>query len=125
MTNEINWKQLGTEYANDYDDSEEAFESAKSDDAVWSAWKQMDTDEQESAADDFGAAFATRCEEIKRAGIIEELKETVTPAEVANEFGIKEDTVRDACQNGWITARKSGSTWLMRCADAKNRWGKK
>ena len=125
MMNEINWKQLGTEYANDYDDSEDAFESAKSDSAIWSAWKRMDTDEQESAADDFGMAFAARCEEIKRAGVIEELKEIVTPSEVASEFGIKEDTVRDACQNGWIVARKSGSTWLMRRADAEKRWNKK
>jgi len=54
----------------------------------------------------------------------QQLAEVVTPSEVSDELGIKEDTVRDACQNGWITARKSGKTWLIRRRDAEKRWKK-
>jgi excisionase family DNA binding protein len=49
----------------------------------------------------------------------------MTPAEIAATWNVKEDTVRDACQHGWIPARKSGATWLIRRADAEARWGGK
>lgn len=55
----------------------------------------------------------------------QDLDDIMTPAEVSMEYGVRQDTVRDACQNGWITARKSGKTWLMRRVDAEARWAKK
>lgn len=57
--------------------------------------------------------------------IVAMLSEVVTSKEVAELFGVKEDTVRDACQQKQIVARKSGGTWLMAMHDAKTRWGKK
>jgi len=45
---------------------------------------------------------------------------------VAREFGVDGSTVRRACINGWIPARKAdGRTWLIRRADAERRWGKR
>lgn len=50
----------------------------------------------------------------------------MTAAEVAREFGVDGSTVRRACINGWIPARKAdGRTWLIRRADAERRWGKR
>ena len=56
---------------------------------------------------------------------IEMLHEVVTSKEVSELFGVKEDTVRDACQQKQIVARKSGATWLMLRSAAKARWGNK
>lgn len=61
-------------------------------------------------------------EQINENGL--ELAAIMTPAEIAATWGVKEDTVRDAAQHGWIAARKSGATWLIRRADAEARWGK-
>jgi uncharacterized protein (DUF433 family) len=49
---------------------------------------------------------------------------TVTVAEVAQAYGIAPQTVREACQKGWIRARKSGATWLIHSRDACERWGR-
>jgi len=52
------------------------------------------------------------------------LDAVVTTAEAAELFGAREDTIRDACQYGYIAARKSGKTWLMLKHDAAKRWSK-
>lgn len=49
----------------------------------------------------------------------------MTTAEVAETFGISDRTVREAIEKGWIKARKSGGTWLIRRQDAEQRWSKK
>jgi uncharacterized protein (DUF433 family) len=49
----------------------------------------------------------------------------MTAAAAAAEYGLADRTVRDAIQHGWIEARKSGGTWLIRCADAEARWGRR
>lgn len=49
----------------------------------------------------------------------------MTAAEVVDEFGLSEATVRQAINRGQIYARKSGGTWIMRRADAEAKWGKK
>ena len=54
----------------------------------------------------------------------ETLEQIVTAAEVSELWGVKEDTVRDACQRRQIVARKSGGTWLMLYNDAEKRWKK-
>lgn len=54
------------------------------------------------------------------------LEAIMTPKEIADEFGIKEDTVRAAIHHGWIPLhgrRKSGATWLVLRKYAKARWG--
>lgn len=55
---------------------------------------------------------------------LDALDGVMTPAEIEMTFGVKEDTVRDAIQRGWIEARQSGSAWLVRRADAEARWGR-
>lgn len=52
------------------------------------------------------------------------LEAIVTPAEIEALYGVKADTVRDACEREWIMARKSGSTWLIPAKVSKERWGK-
>lgn len=53
------------------------------------------------------------------------LKEIMTVKEVSETYGISRFTVIDAIKHGWIEARQSGGTWLLRRADAASRWGKK
>jgi len=53
------------------------------------------------------------------------LESVMTPKEAAEEFGIKEDTVRDAIEHEWLIARKSGATWLFLRKHAQKRWAKK
>lgn len=48
----------------------------------------------------------------------------MTTTEVAGTYGISDRTVREAIDNGWIKARKSGGTWLIRRHDAEQRWGR-
>ena len=55
----------------------------------------------------------------------DQLEAIMTSKEIAEEFGIKEDTVRDAIEHGWLFARKAGGTWLIRRKDAEARWAKK
>jgi uncharacterized protein (DUF433 family) len=49
----------------------------------------------------------------------------MTASEIAKEFGIASRVVRLTAAKGWITARKSGSTWLIRRSDAEARWGER
>jgi excisionase family DNA binding protein len=48
----------------------------------------------------------------------------MTVTEVAEAFGVSTRAVRQAATNGWVSARKSGSTWLIRRSDAEARWAK-
>lgn len=52
------------------------------------------------------------------------LDQVMTTVEVAKEFGVADATVRQAIGHGFIEARQSGATWLVRRADAKKRWKK-
>jgi excisionase family DNA binding protein len=47
----------------------------------------------------------------------------MTVSEIAETYGISAQAVREACKEGWLPARKSGATWLIRHADAEDRWG--
>ena len=47
----------------------------------------------------------------------------MTVKEIAQEYNLDESTVREAAQKGWVPARKSGATWLIRSRDAAVRWG--
>lgn len=51
------------------------------------------------------------------------LEDVMTTAEIAEEFGIADCTVRAAIKRNVIPARQSGSTWLVRREDAVARWG--
>lgn len=66
----------------------------------------------------------TKLEKPRKNEIMAILESVVTPAEIEALYGVKADTVRDACERGWIMARKSGSTWLIPAKAAKERWGK-
>lgn len=50
------------------------------------------------------------------------LDSVMTSAEVCEEFGLNESTVRKAIERDTIPARKSAGTWLIRRADAEARW---
>jgi len=47
----------------------------------------------------------------------------MTVAEIAEWYEIAEPTVRIAIKKGWLLARKSGATWLIKRRDAEARWG--
>jgi uncharacterized protein (DUF433 family) len=47
----------------------------------------------------------------------------MTVSEIAVIYGVSTQAVREACKEGWLPARKSGATWLIRHADAEDRWG--
>ncbi len=49
----------------------------------------------------------------------------ITVAELAEAYSLSTPTIRIAIKNGWIPARKSGATWLIRRSDAEARWGKR
>lgn len=53
-----------------------------------------------------------------------ELYAVMTSEEIAETYGIDTSTIRRACLAGWIHARKSGRSWLIRREDAEKRWGK-
>jgi len=53
----------------------------------------------------------------------DDVNEEVTATEVAAEFGVAARVVRQSAAKGWIPARKSGATWLIRHRDAQARWG--
>lgn len=53
------------------------------------------------------------------------LRLVMTPKEIAEEFDVKEDTVRDAIEHEWLLARKSGGTWLVLEEHAAKRWKKR
>jgi excisionase family DNA binding protein len=48
----------------------------------------------------------------------------MTVTEVAAVYNVTPQAVREAAARGWIRARKSGATWLIRRRDADGRWGK-
>lgn len=54
-----------------------------------------------------------------------EANREMTATEVASHFAISSQAVREAASKGWIPARKSGATWLIRQGDAEARWGGK
>lgn len=47
----------------------------------------------------------------------------MTVAEIHETYGVSAQAVREAAAKGWIAARKSGNTWLIRRRDAEARWG--
>jgi len=53
----------------------------------------------------------------------DKLDQEVTATEIAGEFGVAARVVRKTAAEGWIPARKSGATWLIRRRDALARWG--
>jgi hypothetical protein len=48
----------------------------------------------------------------------------MTAPEVAEEFGISAQAVREAAANQRIPARKVGRDWIIKHQDAEQRWGK-
>lgn len=48
----------------------------------------------------------------------------MTIAEIATTYHINPRGAREAAAKGWIPARKSGATWLIKRGDAYRRWGK-
>ena len=88
-----------------------------SDDDVYAAWL--------NDANEFDQAVAFVEHKIIEAKDEQTLNAVVTPKEIAEAFNVKEDTVRDAIEHGWLVARKSGATWLVLRKHAENRWGKK
>lgn len=59
----------------------------------------------------------------KAKGIDLTQEQEMTASEISEEFGITSRVVRLTATKGWIPARKSGSTWLIRRSDAEDRWG--
>jgi excisionase family DNA binding protein len=53
------------------------------------------------------------------------LNSLLTVSAVAEEYGLESGTVRTSIHKGYIPARKSGKFWLIRRADAEERWGSK
>jgi excisionase family DNA binding protein len=53
------------------------------------------------------------------------LYEVMTASEIAEQFAVDHDTIRVSIHKGYIPARKSGGTWLIRRADALKRWRSK
>jgi hypothetical protein len=51
------------------------------------------------------------------------LPQVITANEAAKLYNRDMSTIRRACINGWIPARKSGRVWLMLRSDAESRWG--
>lgn len=51
------------------------------------------------------------------------LNSVMTAAEIAEEFGLSESTVRQAINRNQIAARKSAGTWLVLRKDAEKQWG--
>ena len=49
----------------------------------------------------------------------------MTVEEVAKTYNIQPGTVRRTISKGWIKARKSGKTWLIKLSDVEKRWGHK
>jgi excisionase family DNA binding protein len=49
----------------------------------------------------------------------------ITVEQCAFDYGIQAGTVRRSIHKGWIKARKSGKSWLIKRSDAEARWVKK
>jgi excisionase family DNA binding protein len=56
---------------------------------------------------------------------LKELDREMTVTEVAETYGVTAPVIREAASKGWVAARKSGSTWLIKRRDAEERWGTK
>jgi hypothetical protein len=67
-------------------------------------------------------AFITYIEKEK---IEKDLEQVMTASEIEGEFSVSRQAVIQAISNGWIAARQSGATWLIRRVDAVKRWGGK
>lgn len=50
------------------------------------------------------------------------LDREMTASEVSTVYGVTPQAVREAAARGWLRARKSGATWLIRRRDAEARW---
>ena len=50
------------------------------------------------------------------------LSREMTVTEVSAVYGVTPQAVREAASRGWVPARKSGATWLIRRRDAEARW---
>jgi hypothetical protein len=51
--------------------------------------------------------------------------QVITASEVTRHYGVSRQAVCDACLRGWVTARKSGKTWLIDRKEAERRWSGK
>ncbi len=51
------------------------------------------------------------------------LEAVMTVKEIAETYGVSPFTVHDAIRHGWLPARRSGGTYLIRRRDAEARWG--
>jgi anion-transporting ArsA/GET3 family ATPase len=60
----------------------------------------------------------------KQKQLLESLEQVITANEAAQLYKRDMSTIRRACINGWIPARKSGRVWLILRSDAQARWGK-
>lgn len=49
----------------------------------------------------------------------------LTAVEIARIYAVSVQAIRKAAAAGWVPARKSGATWLIRRGDAEARWGRK
>lgn len=68
---------------------------------------------------------ARRAEVEARAAVRQqEMTVEMTVTEIVQAYSVSAQAVRKACDEGWIPARKSGATWLIRRSDAEKRWGK-
>jgi uncharacterized protein (DUF433 family) len=48
----------------------------------------------------------------------------ISASEAARDYGISPQAVREACSMGLVSARKSGSTWLIKRLSAHQRWSR-
>jgi len=51
------------------------------------------------------------------------LQAVMTVSEIAETYGVNQNTVNQACRMGWLPFRKSGKTLLITRRDAEARWG--
>lgn len=50
------------------------------------------------------------------------LDREMTVTEIALAYAVTPQAIREAAARGWVPARKSGATWLIRRRDAEARW---
>jgi uncharacterized protein (DUF433 family) len=58
------------------------------------------------------------------AAMVSNPEHEMTVPEIAAEFGVSAQTIREAAQMGWVKARKAGRDWLIKRRDAAQRWDK-
>src|SRR5574341_976457 len=86
--------------------------------------EELDRAEAEHSNPQKQAEMRNRARKQARAHILISDRE-MTASEIAQYYGVAAATVREAATKGWVPARKSGATWLIRWADAESRWGEK